>query len=108
MTVRVDTVTYKIIWRTVKLFVIGVATQGADLWGGGGFDMSNIRIPGILQRIAWVSFPPDPREASVTCLLATSLLRASCVNTQMMPLPVAGLLYCGFHECVPPTSHGHV
>lgn len=47
-------VTYKIIGRTIKLFVIGVATQGADLWGGGGFDMSNIRIPGILQRIAWV------------------------------------------------------
>ena len=49
-----NSVTYKIIWRTVKLFIIGVATQGADLWGGGGFDMSNIRIPGILQRIAWV------------------------------------------------------
>lgn len=65
---RGDSVTYKIIWRTVKLFAIGVATQGADLWGGGGFDMSNIRIPGILQRIAWVrlltlgtrcSAPPD-------------------------------------------------
>ncbi len=60
-----DSVTYKIIWRTVKLFIIGVATQGADLWGGGGFDMSNIRIPGILQRIAWVCLLCRPDAAVV-------------------------------------------
>eukprot|EP01043_Picozoa_sp_COSAG02_P013349 COSAG02_NODE_532_length_20668_cov_28.281832_11_plen_73_part_00 len=60
--------TYKIIWRTVKLFAIGVATQGADLWGGGGFDMSNIRIPGILQRIAWVRLLYRPDAGVVTCI----------------------------------------
>ena len=47
---------YKVLGRTARLFLIGIATQGADLWGGGGWNMSSIRIGGILQRIAWAYF----------------------------------------------------
>ncbi len=43
------------LWRTAKLFLIGLATQGADFpsVNFGGFNIQTIRIPGILQRIAW-------------------------------------------------------
>jgi heparan-alpha-glucosaminide N-acetyltransferase len=45
---------WKILSRTLKLFVIGCLTQGADIWlGGSGIDLHNMRIPGILQRIAF-------------------------------------------------------
>jgi heparan-alpha-glucosaminide N-acetyltransferase len=49
----------KAMWRTCKLFLLGLATQGAQSdpgfpdAGNPGFDLSRIRIPGILQRIAW-------------------------------------------------------
>ena len=34
--------------------MIGCLTQGADIWlGGSGIDLHNMRIPGILQRIAF-------------------------------------------------------
>jgi predicted acyltransferase len=49
----------KVLTRTAKLFLIGLATQGI-IYGNGfpnvgfsGFNFYNIRIPGILQRIAW-------------------------------------------------------
>jgi heparan-alpha-glucosaminide N-acetyltransferase len=49
----------KVLMRTVKLFLLGLATQGV-VYGAGfpnigfvGFNFQNIRIPGILQRIAW-------------------------------------------------------
>ena len=44
--------------RTAKLFLIGLATQGADFpsVGTAGLDLKTIRVPGILQRIAWVYF----------------------------------------------------
>ncbi len=52
----------KVITRTIKLFLIGIATQGV-VYGRGfpnifftGFNFQNIRIPGILQRIAWAYF----------------------------------------------------
>jgi hypothetical protein len=44
---------YKVLARTAKLFVVGLLTQGVDIFDGGGIDLHNIRIPGILQRIAW-------------------------------------------------------
>ena len=45
---------WKVASRTLKLFVIGCITQGADIWQGGrGIDLQHMRIPGILQRIAW-------------------------------------------------------
>ena len=45
---------WKVASRTLKLFVIGCITQGADIWqGGSGIDLKHMRIPGILQRIAW-------------------------------------------------------
>ena len=45
---------WKVASRTLKLFVIGCITQGADIWqGGSGIDVQHMRIPGILQRIAW-------------------------------------------------------
>ena len=45
---------WKVASRTLKLFVIGCLTQGADIWqGGSGIDLQHMRIPGILQRIAW-------------------------------------------------------
>ena len=45
---------WKVASRTAKLFVLGCLTQGADIFQGGvGIDMENMRIPGILQRIAW-------------------------------------------------------
>lgn len=45
---------WKVASRTLKLFVIGCLTQGADIWqGGDGIDLHHMRIPGILQRIAW-------------------------------------------------------
>jgi hypothetical protein len=49
---------WKILSRTLKLFVLGCLTQGAD-WigafgsGSTGIDLAGLRIPGILQRIAW-------------------------------------------------------
>lgn len=45
----------KVFLRTIKLFVLGLLTQGADFPspGANGFDLSTIRVPGILQRIAW-------------------------------------------------------
>jgi hypothetical protein len=47
---------WKVVGRTVKLIIIGLATQGGDLWTGDGFDLANIRISGILQRIAFAYF----------------------------------------------------
>jgi hypothetical protein len=50
---------WKIIKRTAKLFIIGLATQGINSFpdvGFTGFDLKYIRIPGILQRIAWAYF----------------------------------------------------
>ena len=58
---------YKIMSRTVKLFVIGCLTQGCNgfIWlpyAGDtglqhlGIDLANMRIPGILQRIAFAYF----------------------------------------------------
>ena len=45
---------WKVASRTIKLFVIGCITQGADIFQGGrGIDLQHMRIPGILQRIAW-------------------------------------------------------
>jgi hypothetical protein len=45
---------WKVASRTLKLFVIGCLTQGADIFqGGSGIDLKHMRIPGILQRIAW-------------------------------------------------------
>ena len=45
---------WKVIWRTVKLFVLGCVTQGADIFlGGEGVNLHTMRLPGILQRIAW-------------------------------------------------------
>lgn len=45
---------WKILSRTLKLFIIGVVTQGCDIFmGGGGIGLHSMRIPGILQRIAW-------------------------------------------------------
>jgi heparan-alpha-glucosaminide N-acetyltransferase len=45
---------WKVASRTLKLFVLGCLTQGADIFQGGvGIDMAHMRIPGILQRIAW-------------------------------------------------------
>jgi hypothetical protein len=46
----------KILSRTAKLFVLGCLTQGTQrgfYLNGGGVDVSNLRIPGILQRIAF-------------------------------------------------------
>ena len=44
----------------MKLFVLGCLTQGpqqGDIWlNGSGIDIKNIRIPGILQRIAFAYF----------------------------------------------------
>lgn len=50
--------------RTFKLFVLGLLTQGAIFPdqpnfpdpGSQGFDLNAIRVPGILQRIAWAYF----------------------------------------------------
>jgi hypothetical protein len=42
----------KVSVRTLKLLAIGLATQGADLWHGGGFNLMHMRLSGILQRIA--------------------------------------------------------
>ena len=39
--------------RTAKLFVIGCLTQGANPLDNQGIDLHNMRIMGILQRIAW-------------------------------------------------------
>ena len=48
---------WKILWRTIKLFVLGCLTQGANIWlGGDGVNMAQLRIPGILQRIAFAYF----------------------------------------------------
>ncbi len=58
----------KIVERTAKLFILGLLTQvteinsddaqGSDFPapGSNGFDLKRIRIPGILQRIAWAYF----------------------------------------------------
>ena len=45
----------KVLKRTAKLFAIGLLTQGSDFPGLGnsGIDLQSVRIPGILQRIAW-------------------------------------------------------
>eukprot|EP00050_Salpingoeca_kvevrii_P019368 m.85271 g.85271 ORF g.85271 m.85271 type:complete len:501 (+) comp8378_c0_seq5:63-1565(+) len=49
----------KVVIRTIKLFIIGLLTQGTVYGigfpdpGNPGFDLRRIRIPGILQRIAW-------------------------------------------------------
>lgn len=45
----------QVIKRTGKLFVLGLLTQGSGFPGLGndGYDLKAIRIPGILQRIAW-------------------------------------------------------
>ena len=47
---------WKILSRTAKLFVLGCLTQGSAsefYLQGDGVDLSNLRIPGILQRIAF-------------------------------------------------------
>ena len=48
----------KVVVRTLKLFVLGLLTQGGGFPSPnkGGFDLYKIRIPGILQRIAWAYF----------------------------------------------------
>ena len=49
----------KVITRTAKLFLIGIATQaGAKFPAIGflGFNLMTVRVPGILQRIAWAYF----------------------------------------------------
>lgn len=48
----------KVCTRTIKLFLFGLLTQGGDIPGplGGGYDLYTLRIPGILQRIAWAYF----------------------------------------------------
>lgn len=83
------TLTYKIIGRTAKLFLIGVATQGADLWGGGGFNMSFIRVPGILQRIAWAYFVVAMMSLFLPRLTtkfeSPSVARFDDVRTQAIP-----------------------
>eukprot|EP00037_Helgoeca_nana_P015524 m.145079 g.145079 ORF g.145079 m.145079 type:complete len:557 (-) comp23055_c0_seq6:54-1724(-) len=45
----------KVMKRTAKLFVIGLVTQGSSFpaLGNTGIDLKRVRIPGILQRIAW-------------------------------------------------------
>eukprot|EP00039_Didymoeca_costata_P021285 m.344037 g.344037 ORF g.344037 m.344037 type:complete len:560 (-) comp23739_c0_seq1:61-1740(-) len=45
----------KVVWRTIKLFILGLLTQGSGFPGLGndGIDLKTVRIPGILQRIAW-------------------------------------------------------
>ena len=38
---------WKILSRTLKLFVLGCLTQGCNIWlGGDGINMSQLRIPG--------------------------------------------------------------
>ena len=38
---------WKILSRTLKLFVLGCLTQGANIWlGGDGINMAQMRIPG--------------------------------------------------------------
>jgi heparan-alpha-glucosaminide N-acetyltransferase len=44
---------WKVLSRTAKLFVIGCLTQGANPLDNKGIDLHNMRIMGILQRIAW-------------------------------------------------------
>lgn len=44
---------WKVLSRTLKLFVIGLLTQGASVFDNRGIDLHGMRIPGILQRIAW-------------------------------------------------------
>lgn len=48
----------KVVWRTAKLFLLGLLTQGGNFpeVQGGGYDLKRLRIPGILQRIAWAYF----------------------------------------------------
>ena len=49
-----DQLKWKVLWRAVKLFVLGCLTQGADIWlGGDGVNVQSMRLPGILQRIAF-------------------------------------------------------
>eukprot|EP00041_Stephanoeca_diplocostata_P010748 m.172088 g.172088 ORF g.172088 m.172088 type:complete len:267 (-) comp18282_c0_seq56:3725-4525(-) len=45
----------KVLTRTAKLFVLGLLTQGSDFpsLGTEGINLKTVRIPGILQRIAW-------------------------------------------------------
>lgn len=44
---------WKVLSRSAKLFVIGLITQGANVFDCQGIDVHGVRIPGILQRIAW-------------------------------------------------------
>ena len=52
---RTAGLTAKVLKRTVKLFVIGLLTQGTDFPAlqNSGINLKVIRTPGILQRIAW-------------------------------------------------------
>lgn len=44
----------KVLSRTVKLILLGLFTASTDIFlGGSGVDLKHMRIPGILQRIAW-------------------------------------------------------
>lgn len=45
----------QVLKRTAKLFIIGILTQGSDFpsIGNHGINLKTVRIPGILQRIAW-------------------------------------------------------
>lgn len=48
----------KVFTRTAKLFILGLLTQGSDFpsLGTHGINLKTVRIPGILQRIAWAYF----------------------------------------------------
>jgi hypothetical protein len=73
----------KVLKRTAKLFILGILTQGSDFpaLGNLGIDLKRVRIPGILQRIAWAYFvtalialyvPQVVSTAPVSCALALS------------------------------------
>ena len=48
---------YKVLGRTARLFLIGIATQSADLWGGGGWNID-------IRSAAYCSASPGPISSS--------------------------------------------